>query len=174
MKKTAVVSLIILALMAPALVSVPPVSAKTLKFNEILNPPYWTYPDDYSPGMPGIQPQDRPSDWVGKLTGDISAKCYFWETDKNFVTGAGVNGKVEHFFEDLLIVFPDGGWLVGHEKQGIFTFKDFKYDSAKYHAEGPITSASPDKQNFIGCKFFEEGIVTFPDWTGVGRGYIGP
>lgn len=172
MERKTITTMIIFAFLALALMSVPAVSAKKLKFNETISLP------GLDPGMPGIQPQNRASDWVGFLTGDISGTCYFWETDKNFVTGAK-GGKVEHFFEDFLIVFSDGGWIVGHETQGIFPFSHslgFTTNSANYHAEGPVTlaSASPDMQSFVGCKFFEEGVVTFPDWIGVGRGWIGP
>jgi hypothetical protein len=159
------------------------VSAMKLKFNEVLDPPSWTWPDDYWPALQyrSIQPQARSADWAGPLTGGITAKAYFWETEKNFVTGAK-GGKVEHFFEDFLIVFADGGWVIGRETQGIFTFAA-KPTSAKYHAEGPITSASSDKTSFIGCKFTEEGIVapwddpTHPDtawWYGIGTGSITP
>jgi len=161
------------ALMTLTLVSVPAVSAKTLKFNEVI---YLPGPD---PGKP-YQPQPGPCAWSGPITGDITGTSYFWETTKNFVTGAEAKGgKVEHFFEDFLIIFSDGGWIVGYESQGIFLFAA-KPDSAKYHAEGWITAASPDKQSFIGCKFFEEGIVYWvydnPDvWAiGYGRGFIGP
>ena len=168
------------AVMSLLLVSVPTVSAKVLKFKEliIVGPTEWSP----NPGMPD-QPPDyvpgRDADWSGPLTGDIKAMSYFWEimtgpdTYLNYLTGAK-GGKVEHFFEDFLIVFDDGGWIAGWNN-GIWTFS-----TSKYRAEGRVTAASPDKQNFIGCKFYEEGIVTFPDpefknppyAIGVGTGHI--
>jgi hypothetical protein len=180
-RKVRVVSAALMAIAMLAL-SVSAVSAKTLKFNETITSP------GLDPLIPDIQPQTRDygydeqgnhlgSDWAGPISGDINGMAYFWETDKNFVTGAK-GGKVEHFFEDFLVVFSDGGWVIGRGGNGIFTFAN-KPISAKYRAEGRVTSASGDRQSFVGSKFFEEGIVTFPadpnaPWVGVGRGYIGP
>ena len=164
---------ILLVLALPLLIAsvpVPVVSAKNLKFMEIINipPDPALNPSDYV----GIRPQTRDPDWGGPLSGDINAVAYFWETDSNYVTGAG--GKVEHFFEDFLIVFNDGGWVVGSNK-GIFLMTN-KPNLWKYSAEGRVTSTSTDKQNFLGSKFFEEGYVTFPPpdhILGVARGYLG-
>jgi hypothetical protein len=164
-----------LTLMTLTLVSVPAVSAKTLKFNLTI------YLPGLNPNMHGIQPQDRSADWSGPLTGDIVGTAYFWETDKNFVTGAK-GGKVEHYFEDFLFVFDDadgGGWIVGWINltscpNGIFTFAN-KAPLAKFRSEGRVTEASEGRQSFIGCKTFEEGIVDMSDpntWIGEGRGYI--
>lgn len=158
--------------------SVPVVSAKNLKFDQIImvgpttwdpNPHMSNQPPDYAPG--------RDADWSGPLTGDISGMSYFWEiqtgpdTWKSYVTGAK-EGKVEHFFEDFVIVFTDGSWIAGYDN-GIWTFS-----TAKYRSEGRVIAASTGLEKFIGCKFFEEGIVGFPSpgppWAiGVGRGYIG-
>ena len=181
-KKAVLVLFVALMVVAMLALSVSPVSAMTLKFSETITSP------GLDPLMPGIQPQTRDygydengnhlgSDWAGPISGDINGMAYFWETDKNFVTGAN-GGKVEHFFEDFLIVFSDGGWVIGRGGNGIFTF-DNKPTSAKYRAEGWVSSASSNRQSFVGSKFFEEGIVTFPadpnaPWIGVGRGYLGP
>ena len=97
------------AVMSLLIVSIPTVSAKTLKFNETIYalidynsdlPPFWIDPD---PHMPGIQPQTGAATWCGPLTGDINAISYFWETDKNYLTGVkGGKGGIEHFFEDFI------------------------------------------------------------------------
>ncbi len=152
-----------------ASVPIPVVSAKNLKFMEIINIP----PDPaLSSSYDSIRPQARDPDWGGPLTGDINAVAYFWETDKNYVTGSG--DKVEHFFEEFLIIFNDGGWVVGWDN-GIFLMTN-KPNLWKYSAEGRVTATSSDRQNFLGSKFYEGGYVTFPapdHIVGVARGYLG-
>jgi hypothetical protein len=98
---------------------------------------------------------------------------YFWETDANFVTGAK-GGKVEHYFEQFLIVFSDGGWVQGWDN-GIFLFAN-KPTQWRYSAEGRVTAASPDRQSLIGSKFHEDGYVTSPTpdtLLGVAKGWLG-
>jgi hypothetical protein len=168
-RKVAVFLVLALPLLI-ASVPIPVVSAKNLKFMEIINipPDPALDPSDYV----GIRPQARDPDWGGPLTGDINAVAYFWETDKNYNTGSG--GKVEHFFEDFLIIFNDGGWVVGGNS-GIFLMTN-KPNLWKYSAQGRVTATSSDRQNFLGSKFYEGGYVTFPapdHIVGVARGYLG-
>jgi hypothetical protein len=181
--------LLTFTIMVIPMVSVPTVSATTLKFNETIYcainyrtdlPLFWIDPNPHNTH----QPQSRDADWCGPLTGDINGMSYFWETDKNFVTAVkGGKGGIEHFFEDFMIVFPDG-WIVGHETNGIFDFGVLvgKTSSSKYRAEGRITDASDKYAYLIGSKFFEEGLVYWPTdpatanyfLVGYGRGFIGP
>lgn len=178
---TSMIMLLTFAVVVP-LVSVPTVSARTLKFKEIIKV-YFGYPNpdtaDPSKMYPGIPiPDGQSADWVswsGPLTGDITAMSFFWGTAKGFVTPGNKDWfKVAHFYEDFLIVFNDNGWIIGWD-QGIWTFS-----TLKYRADGLIIRASPDKQNYVGCKFYEEGIVTFwpngenvePLGIGIGTGHI--
>jgi hypothetical protein len=156
----------IAAFFALSLVAAPMASAKTLKFTSIIYIPSWVPPTNI------LWPQPRPPDWGGPLSGDVNGMNYFWETDANFVTGAK-GGKVEHYFEQFLITFSDGGWVQGYDN-GIFLFAN-KPTEWKYSAEGRVTAASPDRQSFIGSKFHEDGYVTSPTpdtLIGVAKGYL--
>jgi len=146
------------AVVALPLVSVPAVSATTLKFDEVISIDDW--------GVPGPLHPETTMYWKGTISGAITGTCYFWEHwEENYVVG-----KVEHFFEDFYIDLGDGEWISGHDK-GVWNFATFKY-----RATGRVTDASSEYAYLIGCKFFEEGTTTNPangfPIIGIGTGFI--
>jgi hypothetical protein len=153
------IALLTFTVLALTLVSVPVVSAKTLKCYETI------YYNDYSPNSgpnhPGVYAY-----WRGEITGEITGTCYFWETEKNYVVG-----KTEHFFEDFYIALGDG-WVSGHD-EGVWNFATFKY-----RANGWLTAASENYAYLIGSKLHEEGTTTNPNAglpiVGIGTCFIGP
>jgi len=159
MRKMLFAPLIACMVVLLSMVLMPTVSAKTLKFDQII------VVDEYAEAGPNHP--DEYVYWKGTITGGITGTVYFWENwEKNYIVG-----KVEHFFEEFYIDLGDG-WVSGYDK-GVWNFATFKY-----RAHGFVTAASENYAGMIGNFLFEEGTTTDPNLgfpiTGTGRGFMGP
>jgi len=139
----------------PLLLSVPTVSASTLKVTvwewfSKLNP----IPPRGYPVPPGQSAKEVMT--VGRIEGDILAWSYVWSTPETGTLGPNLKPEPSatfHWHQDFLWVFDDGGWVIGWY-DGVWPPNT---DSVTW--EGRITDASPDKRNYIGYKISGKGIT---------------
>lgn len=175
------------AVIAPPLLSVPIVSASTLKVTveewcsdypsfiydiySKANVPIEYIPLDYQ-NMPSKYLPYNPLDylmWVGYIKGDISAMVYAFIDPHGWEQNKINHAHVLHWEQDQIWVFDDDrdgvfddGWVTIWVK-GVLG-KDipcgsFVCESATW--EGMVTHASPDKTNYIGCKVGGKGTATW-------------
>ena len=158
----------------PLLLSVPTVSASTLKVTvwewfSKLNP----IPPRGYPVPPGQSAKEVMT--VGRIEGDILAWSYVWSTPETGTLGPNLKPEPSatfHWHQDFLWVFDDDGWVIGWY-DGVWApnkeSKDTAFNRGSITFKGRITDASsvkdypllPDKTSYIGCEIGSgNGIVT--------------
>lgn len=155
------IMLLAFAVIVP-LVSVPTVSAKTVQYKVIQS--IWIWPE---PGFDplGLHPGEHIY-WLEDLytiDGRHVGILYDYGTDKTYLVGT-----TEHFFEEWVLRFDDGGWIAG-TVEGVWSLVTFKA-----RCTGLVTDASPDRVSYIGSKFSSQGTTSNPDDSFVGEDWISP
>jgi hypothetical protein len=167
--KTLTILLLTFAVMVMPMVSVPTVSARTIKCNMVIEINWWTVKDP-DPRYLALY-ANLPPDWSDN-TGDY---WWYWKGTVWFPTSqGGVKGTIywndysattpgkssnEFYHEWVYIVFDDGSYISGDVK-GLFSPVNWKY-----RADGWITDASANYAYLIGCKFHQEGVITFKTYS---------
>ncbi len=174
MRQKVSVLLMMLAFLAFALVSVPSVSAKNLKCDQVIvGRGDWpdADPDPRVAAFIAANPEFEGFQygyWRGLVDfgGSLEGTAYFITNIPGIKFSPSHTG---HFYEWFYITFDNGEWIMGND-QGTFNY----LSNAMYMANGWVTDACANLQYLVGCKYHEEGKVVpdplNPELASIGTG----